>query len=89
VYLDTGGCIFCKWDDGVIDVQMQVQVGAALVNWPKYFLPQNPIKIGDPMEIWFIKMTLKFEVKKMTRRSPFCGETSEKGVFTSEMQSCL
>jgi hypothetical protein len=76
-------------DVGLKKLRSGIAVGAASLNWPKYFLPQNPMKIGDPMRIGFIKMTLKFEVKKLTKSSPFCGKMSEKVVFTSEMQSCL
>jgi hypothetical protein len=62
------------------------EIGAASLNWPKYFLPQNPMKIGDPMRIGFIKMSLKFEVKILTTRSPFGVETAGKVGFTSDMQ---
>ena len=47
------------------------RVGAASLNGPKYFLPWNPMKIGDPMGFRFIKMYQNFQTKKMTRRSPY------------------
>ena len=47
------------------------------------------LKTGDMLVMMCVMMALKFEVQKLIRKSPFCGKTSEKVCFTSEMQTCL
>jgi hypothetical protein len=64
------------------------EVGGAMVKWPKYFLPQNRLKIGDCMRIGFIKMSQNFQTKKLTSRSLFGEKMAGKDGFTSEMQTC-
>jgi hypothetical protein len=51
------------------NVLTSIGIGAASLNWLKYLLPWNPMKIGDPIGIRFIKMYQKFQIKKLTRRS--------------------
>jgi hypothetical protein len=59
-----------------------------MVKWPKYFLPRNPMKIGDLIRIGFIKMSQIFQTKKLTTRSLFGVKTAGNVGFTSEIQLC-
>jgi hypothetical protein len=61
--------------------RISLLVGGALLKWAKSFLPWNPMKIGDPIRIVFIKSHLKFQAKKLTIRSPFGRKTAGKVVL--------
>jgi hypothetical protein len=55
-------------------MSQSLHLGGALLEWAKTFLPWNPMKIGDPISMVFKKSNLKFQAKKLTEKSPFCGK---------------
>ena len=59
-------------------------LGGAEPKWPKYFFPPMTMKLTRTVGMVCLSTMVKFQVKKLSGRSPFYGKTAEKSVFTSD-----